>query len=193
MKIFLAIFGVLIVAGAFAAFQFRGEMSSARLGSDAIYTLDSQGNASVEMVNKTYYTDPNTKKNFDDMIARLGQPNTQAFQNGVEDSLKNVSDRTGWQIVVSGFEGGFERHSDYGAQVYRFRWADFAQQNNGMWIVDFRAANSMKLTKDSSLTIVLPPGATLVKVDPTPIGGNTGGKLAWTGPSELPWPYVEYK
>lgn len=193
MKIFLAIFGILIVVGAFTVFQFRGEMSGARLGSDAIYTLDSQGNASVEMVNKTYYTDPNTKKNFDDMVARLGKPDTQAFQKGVEDSLKNVSDRTGRQIVVSGFEGSFEQHPDYGAQLYRFSWASFAQQSNGMWVVDFRAANGMKLTKDSSLTIVLPPGATLVKADPAPTAGDAGGKLTWTGPSELPWPYVEYR
>ena len=192
-KVLFAVFGVFIVLGAFAAFDFRGKMSAARLGSDVTYTLDAQGNASVEMVNKSYFTDPDTEKNFDGMVARLGEPDTAAFRKGVEDSLKNISDKTGRQMALSGFQGSFERKSDYGAQVYGFQWADFAQQRNGVWVVDFRAANGMKLTKDSTLTIVLPAGATVVKVDPAPTAGDGGGKLTWSGPSEMPWPYVEYK
>ncbi len=192
-KVLLAIVGIFVVLGGYSVVEFRGKMSQARLGSDVTYTLDTQGDASVEMVNKSYFSGPDVEKNFDGMVARLGQPDTAAFQKGIEDSLKNLSDRTGRQFEVSGFQASFERQPDYGAQVYRFRWTGFAEQQNGVWVVDFKGANSVKLNKDSSLTVILPPGATVVKTSPAPTGGNGTGKLAWTGTGEIPWPHIEYR
>ncbi len=192
-KVFFAVFGIFVVLGSYAAFEFRGRMSGARLGSDVTYTLDAQGNAAVEMANKSFFIDADTEKNFDGMVARLGQPDTEAYRKGVEDSLKKLSEKTGRQFAVSDFEASFDRHPDYGAQLYRFRWAGFAEQRNGVWVVDFKAANAVKLNKDSTLAIVLPTGATLVKADPAPTGGDGVGKLVWTGNGEMPWPYVEYR
>lgn len=192
-KVLLAVFGIFIVLGSYAAFELRGKMSAARLGSDVTYSLDAQGNAAVEMVNKSFFTDADTEKNFDGMVARLGQPDTEAFRKGVEDSLKNLSDQTGRQFAVSDFEASFERKPDYGAQLYRFRWSGFAEKRDATWVVDFKAANAVKLNKDSTLAIVLPTGATLVKADPAPTGGDGVGKLVWTGNGEMPWPYVEYR
>lgn len=191
-KILLAVVGVFVVLGSFSVMEFRNKMSAARLGSDVTYSLDAQGNAAVEMVNKSYFTDADVQKNFDNMVARIGQPDIEAFRKGVEDSLKNVSDKTGRQFSVSDFEGSFQRQADYGGQAYRFRWSGFAEQRDGSWVVDFKAANVVKLNKDSSLTVVLPPGAVLVKADPAPTGGN-GTRLVWTGTGEMPWPYIEYR
>ena len=192
-KVFFAVFAVFIVLGGYAAFDFRGKMSTARLGSDVTYTLDAQGNAAVEMVNKSYFAGPETEKNFDGMVARLGHPDADAFRKGVEGSLENISDKTGRQFVVSGFESSFDRRPDYGAQVYRFRWAGFAEKRDATWVVDFKAANSMKLNKDSSLSIVLPVGASLVKAEPPPTAGDGSANLVWTGTGEMLWPYVEYR
>ncbi len=192
-KVLLAIIGVLVVFGFFSAWEFRGKMSGARLGSDVAYSLDAQGNAAVEMSNKSFFTDADVEKNFDAMAARLGRPDTEAYRKGVENSLKSLSERTGRQYTVSDFEGSFDRHPDYGAQLYRFRWAGFAEQRGGVWVVDFKAANVVKLNKDSSLTVVLPPGASLVKAEPAPTGGDGSTKLVWTGTGEMPWPYIEYR
>lgn len=191
-KVFFAVFAVFLVLGGLAAVDFRGKMSSARLGSDVTYTLDSRGNAAVEMVNKSFFTDGSTEKNFDEMAARLGQPDVAAYRKGVEESLKNISDKAGRQFTVSDFEGSFERRPEYGAQVFRFRWTGFAEQRGADWVVDFKTAKAMKLTKDSSLVIVLPTGASLVKAEPAPTGGDAR-RLVWTGNGEMPWPYVEYK
>lgn len=192
-KVFFAVLGIFIVFGGFAAFEFRGKMSAARLGTDVTYAIDTQGDAAVEMANKSFFTDADIEKNFDAMVARVGRPDVEAYHKGVESSLKNISDKTGRQFTVSGFEASFDRHPDYGAQVYRFGWAGFAEKRDAVWVVDFKAANAMKLNKDSSLTVILPFSAVLIKAEPAPTGGDGIGKLVWTGTGEMPWPYVEYR
>ncbi len=191
-KLFFALLGVFVVLGGFAVFNVRERMSGARLGSDVTYTIDAKGDAGVEMANKSYFVDAETEKNFDAMAARIGTPDVEPYRKGVENSLKNITDKTGRVFVVDDFEGRFDRHPDYGAQLFRFRWFGFAEKRDSVWVVDFRAANSIKLTKDSSLTVVLPPGATLVKADPAPTTEDGTGKLVWEGPGEMPWPHIEY-
>ena len=184
---------LLVVMGSISIFQLRTRMSGARLGSDVTYILDDQGNARVEMVEKTYFVDADTERNFDGVVARVGQPDIDRFGKGVEESIRNLAEKTGRMgMVVSGFEARFDKKADYGARVYRFRWDGFAERRDGMWVVDFRAADDAKLTRDSSLAIVLPPGAMLVKVNPSP-SSNDGGKLVWTGIGEMAWPYIEYR
>ncbi|MHB0871027.1 MAG: DUF4897 domain-containing protein [Chloroflexota bacterium] len=192
-KAFLAVLGILLLLGGYSAWEFRGKMSDARLGSDVTYTIDAQGNAAVEMVNKSFFMDESTEKNFDGMVARLGKPDGEAYRKGVEESLKKLSEKTGRQFVVSDFEASFERHADYGAQVYRFRWSGFAEQRNGAWVVDFKAASAVKLNKDSSLAVVLPQGAAMVRAEPAPTGGDGAAKMVWTGTGEIPWPFIEYR
>ncbi len=190
LRVLLVVAGLFVVLGSISAFQFRERMSNARLGSDVTYSLDAQGDAAVEMANKTYFVDAETERNFDGQVARLGEPDVAAFQKGVEDSLKNVA--AGRTMSVSEFEASFERTKEYGANVYRFQWAGFAQQQGGVWVVDFKSAKPMKFTKDSSLVITLPAGAALLKADPAPTS-QEAGRLVWTGASEMPWPHVEYK
>ncbi len=190
LRVMLVTLGVFVVLGSVSAFQFRERMSSARLGTDVVYALDSRGNAAVEMTNKSYFVDADTEKNFDAQVARLGQPDSAPFQKGVEDSLKNVS--AGREMSVTDFEASFERTEEYGAQVFRFRWNGFAQPEDGAWVVDFKAAKPMKFTKDSSLVVVLPDGTSLVKADPAPTSLE-GGRLVWVGTGEMPWPHLEFK
>ncbi len=192
-KILLALLAIFILFGTYATLDFRGKMGAARLGTDVTYTLDSQGDATVEMANKSYFTTPETEKNFDAMVARVGRPESEAYRKGVEDSLRNISDKTGRLFTVSDFEAKFERQPDHGAQVYRFRWSGFAERRGAVWVVDFKVASSMKLNKDSSLTVILPAGTSTVKVEPAPTGGDESSRLVWTGTGEIAWPYIEYK
>ena len=190
----LAALALLVVLGGVATLQVRTRMSAARLGSDVYYTIDANGDARVEVVDKTYFVDPETGKNFDGLVARLGKPDPETFRTAVEKNVKSVADKTGRSgMGVSDFETGFDRQADYGAQIYRFRWTAFAANSNGIWVVAFRQADQMKLTKDSSITIVLPPGALLVKVEPEPSAPSTGTKLMWSGAGLMAWPYVEYR
>ena len=168
-------------------------MSASRLGSDIVYAVDGQGNAAVEITNKSYFVDAATADNFNGMVARMGLPDTESFRKSVEELTTSLATKTGRPLSVSDFEANFKRTSDYGAQVYRFKWAGFADKRDGIWVVDFRVSGTVKLTKDSSLSIVLPPGATLVKAEPVPTGGDGARKLVWTGPGEISWPYIEYK
>ncbi len=193
-RLFWAGLLLFIVVGAGAAIQVRTRVSAARLGSDAIYTLDGQGDAVVKLVDKTYFVDRETERNFDGLVARMGRPDVEPFRRGVEKSLKELSDRTGHQIVVSDFEASFDRQPEYGAVVYRFRWASFATRRDGVWVVDFKAADPMRLNRDSSLTVVLPQGAALLRTEPAPARVDGGGTLlVWTGVGEVSWPYIEYR
>jgi len=193
-KLFWAGLVLLIVVGAAAAVQVRTRMSAARLGSDVTYMLDGQGDAVVQVVEKTYFVDTETERNFDGLMARVGHPDAEAFRRGVESSLKRLAERIGRQMVVSDFEASFDRQPEYGAVVYRFRWAGFAEWRDGAWAVDFKAADPIRLNKDSSLSIALPRGAALVKAEPAPVRVENGGALlVWTGAGEMAWPYIEYR
>ena len=192
-RVLLGIIAVFVLVGGYSIFQFRDRMSSARLGSDVTYTLDAQGNASVLVVNKSYFVNDDTARNFDGMVARLGRPSAESYQKSVEESLKNLSERTGRHFQVADFEASFDRQPEYGAQVYRFRWTGFAEWRDGAWVVDFKGANTVRLNKDSSLTVVLPAGSTLVKAEPAPSGDHSSGRLVWKGGAEMPWPYIEYR
>lgn len=192
-KILIALILLFLVLGTLAAFDLRDRMAASRLGSDVVYTLDAQGNAAVEMTNKSYFVDVATKENFDTMAARLGRPDPEAFRKSVEESTNNLAGMTGRPMAVSDVESSYLRTSDYGAQVYRFLWMGFAEQRDGVWVVDFKTAGAVKLTADSSLAVVLPPGATLLKAEPAPTSGSSDRKLVWAGAGEIPWPYIEYK
>jgi hypothetical protein len=192
-KILIALISLFLVFGTFAAFDLRNRMSSSRLGSDVVYTLDAQGNAAVEMKNKSYFVDTATAENFDAMAARLGRPDAEVFRKSVEESTNSLAGKAGRPMMVSDFEAGFQRAPEYGAQVYKFKWTGFAEKRDGIWAVDFKAAGAVKLTADSSLAIVLPPGATLIKAEPAPKAGDGARTLVWTGAGEIPWPYIEYK
>ena len=190
LRVLFVVLGIFVVLGAISAFQFRERMSAARLGSDVSYTVDAEGTAQVKMANKSYFVDAETEKNFDESVERRGSPDSQAFQQGVEDSLKNVS--AGREMAVSDFSASFERTKEYGAQVYRFRWSGFAQKVDGAWVIDFSNAKPMKFTKDSSFVIVLPAGATLVNAEPAPTT-REDNRLVWTTAGEMSWPRVEYR
>lgn len=192
-KILLLVFVSFTFFGGMAVLQVRDRMSNARLGSDLVYTLDEGGNASVEMVEKTYFADADTQKNFDAMVARVGRPGVESFGEGMEKSLTEVMKVTGRaNMAMSGFQAEFHKTESYGARVYRFKWDGFAEQRDGRWVIDFRAANGIKLTKDSSLTVIVPPRASILSADPAP-AAEQGGRLVWSGPGELPWPYIEYR
>lgn len=182
-----------VVVGGLAVYQVRTRMSAARLGTDVTYTLDGQGNALVEIVEKTYFVDEETQRNFDGLVAKTGKPDAERFGKGIENSIKSLAEMTGrGGMAASDFEARFDRQAEYGARVYRFRWMGFAEERNGTWVVDFRAADAVKLTRDSSLSIVLPPGAVVAKAEPGPTARD-GRRLVWTGAGEVPWPYVEYR
>lgn len=192
-KALLAVFAIVLLVGGYSVWEFRAKMGDARLGSDVTYTIDAQGNAAVEMVNKSYFTDASVEKNFDGMVSRLGRPDPESFRKGLEESLKKLSEKTGREYVVSDFDAAFERHPEYGAQVYRFRWSGFAEERDGVWVVDFKAASSVKLNKDSALTVVLPEGVTMVRAKPAPTAGDGKTRLVWTGAAEMAWPFIEYR
>ena len=182
-----------VVVGGLAVYQVRARMTAARLGTDVTYTLDGQGHALVEIVEKTYFVDEETQRNFDGLVAKMGRPDVERFGKGIESSIKSLAERTGRVgMAVSDFEARFDRRAEYGARVYRFRWMRFAEERDGAWVVDFRAADAVKLTRDSSLSIVLPPGAVVATADPRPTA-REGGRLVWIGAGEMPWPYVEYR
>lgn len=182
-----------ILLGSMAVVQVRTRMGGTRLGSDVIYTLDERGNAAVQMVEKTYFVDAETEKNFDGLVARMGQPDAGRFGNGIRESVKKLGEKIGRpQMEVSGFQARFQREAEYGARLYSFNWTAFAERREGSWVVDFRAADGVKLTKDSSLTVLLPAGSVLVTAVPPP-SALDGRKLVWTGAREIPWPYLEYR
>ncbi|HZK67134.1 MAG TPA: DUF4897 domain-containing protein [Chloroflexota bacterium] len=192
-KILLGVFALFIFFSGMAVYQVRDRMSNARLGSDVTYTLDQNGTASARMVEKTYFIDDETRKNFEALVARIGNPDAESFGKGMEQPLTNLKDQTGrTNMAMSGFQAEFQKTEGYGARVYRFKWEGFAEQRDGRWVIDFRAANSIKLTKDSSLTVVIPPGASLLTADPAPAAVQ-GGKVVWSGSGEMPWPYIEYR
>lgn len=176
-----------------AAFDFRNRMSSSRLGSDVTYSIDEQGTASVEVVNKSFFVDSTTADNFDKMAARTGHPDADAYRKSIEESTGSLAEKTGRQMLVADFVSSYERSAEYGAQVYRFKWFGFAEKRDSTWVVDFTGANPIKMTKDSSLTVVLPPGTSLAKATPSPTGGDGKSTLVWTGTGEMPWPYLEYR
>lgn len=192
-RILLVVLALFTIFGSMAVYQVRDRMGKARLGSDVTYTLDEKGTASVRMVEKTYFVDDDTRKNFESLVARIGRPDAESFGQGMQQPLSDLMDRTGrTNMVMSGFEAGFDRQQEYGGRVYRFKWEGFAEQRDGRWVIDFRAANGIKLTKDSSLTVIVPPRASILSADPAP-AAEQGGRLVWSGPGELPWPYIEYR
>ena len=81
-KILLGVFALFIFFSSMAVYQVRDRMSNARLGSDVTYTLDKNGTASVRMVEKTYFVDEETRKNFDALVARIGNPDAESFGKG---------------------------------------------------------------------------------------------------------------
>jgi hypothetical protein len=185
---------VFVALGGLATFQVRTRMSAARLGSDVSYTIDSKGDAQVEVLEKTYFVDAETERNYDGLVARVGKPDLETFRSGIEKNVQNVAERTGRSgMTVTDFQARFEKKAEYGGRIYSFRWTAFAEKKDGSSVVDFRRTDEMKLTKDSSLTIVLPAGATLVNVVPAPTGPSSGTKLVWSGEGSMPWPYVEYR
>lgn len=182
-----------VLFGTMAVFQVRTRMAAARLGSDITYAIDERGDATVRMLEKTYFVDAETERNFDGMVARAGEPDAEKFGVGIQESVKGLGETIGRPgMDVSGFRASFRRMPDYGAREYSFRWTGFAERREQSWVVDFRAAEKIKLTKDSSLVVVLPPGAGLVSVDPLP-KQTDARTLIWSGPLEIPWPYIEYR
>lgn len=192
-KVILGLVVLFIFLGTMAAFDFRTRMGASRLGSDVTYALDGQGTASVEVVNKSFFVDAATADNFDKMMARTVRPDVEAFRKSIVESTGSLVEKTGRSMTVADFESSFARSAEFGAQVYRFRWSGFAAKRDGMWVIDFSAAGPIKLTADSSLTIVLPPGLTATKVEPAPGQGIGTARLVWTGAGEIRWPYLEYR
>lgn len=193
-RLFWLAFALFVIVSSAGVLQLRSKMSAARLGTDVVYILDEQGNAAVEVVDKTYFVDGDTAKNFDGLVARVGRPDHEPFRKGIEDSLKVLEERTGRSgMAVSDFEARFERQAAYGAKVYGFRWIGFAQKRDDRWVVDFRKANPTRMTKDSSLTVALPVGMSPLATEPSPVGGFAAGRLVWSGAGEMPWPYIEYR
>lgn len=186
----LALFIVLSTMG---VLQVRTRMSEARLGSDVMYILDRDGNAAVRVVEKTYFVDVETQRNFDALVARTGQPDAENFGKGIQESVKRLGDMIGRaEMEVSDFQARFERSDDYGARVYSFCWGGFAQLLHDRWVLDFRAAGAVKLTKDSSLSVIIPEGMSALRVEPHP-SIMKGQELVWRGAGEMQWPYIEYR
>ena len=97
----------------------------------------------------------------------------------MEQPLTNLKDQTGrTNMSVSGFEASFDLQPEYGGRVYRFQWENFAEQRDGKWVIDFQGAKGIKLTKDSALTVVIPPGASLLTADPAPAASR---EASWSG------------
>jgi hypothetical protein len=193
-KRFLIISGIGLVLALGFRFYLQHQAAQVPRGSTAVYAIDANGNARVEFSDRIYFSTPEVEQNFDSYLDRIGgrSADTEVLAKSMRDKADSLSKSLGRQMTVDGFAARVVKEAEFGGRLNEFNWQAFAALENATWRVAFPQTEQIMMNEHSSLTLILPAGASIVSAEPQP-DTSAGGTLTWRGPRDMPWPIVEYQ
>lgn len=175
-------------------FYLQYQTSQVPRGSAAVYTIDANGDARVELTDRIYFSRPDIEQNFDSYLERISgrSVDVEVLAKTMREKVDSLSQNLGRQMAVGDFSAKVVKEADFGGRQNEFRWRSFASLEDATWKIAFPQTETVMMNDRSSLSLVLPPGAQVLAAEPGP-DTTENGVLTWRGPREIPWPIVSYR